>query len=141
MKPKSNRKWALSKDQIAGTAPRFVAILIIMSCCAAVGCSRDPAQPLSTARQPSGEKPAKIVVTEQGAVYLNEREVPIDDLEAEVRELGNSIDCFWYHRELPQADEPHPNALKVIEIMAGFELPIALYFDRQFTQRVGPTGN
>jgi hypothetical protein len=65
---------------------------------------------------------------------VNAEAVSIDSLATKLDALGD-IQEVWYHRESPDAAEPHENAMKVIEEIAKRRLPIAMYLDRDFTKR------
>lgn len=43
-------------------------------------------------------------------------------------------------REAPEAAEPHENAMKAIALIADRKHPIAMYLDRDFTQRMNLGG-
>ena len=76
----------------------------------------------------------KIAVLTDGTVFVNSETVPIDSLASRLDTLGD-IKEIWYHREAPDAAEPHENAMKAIAEIANRKLPIAMYLDRAFTQR------
>ena len=69
-----------------------------------------------------------------GTVYVNSEIVSIDSLAAKLDSLED-IQVVWYHRESPDAAEPHRNAMKVIDEIANRKLSIAMYLDRGFTKR------
>lgn len=81
----------------------------------------------------------KIAIMADGIVYLNSKTVPIHSLSSELDEIGE-INEIWYHREAPEAAEPHENAMKAIAEIANRKLPIAMYVDREFKQRVNLGG-
>jgi len=77
---------------------------------------------------------AKVSVMVDGTVYLNSEVIPIDSFGTKLDALGD-IKEIWYHREAPEAAEPHENAMKAITEIANRGLPVAMYLDREFTQR------
>jgi biopolymer transport protein ExbD len=81
----------------------------------------------------------KIAVMVDGTVYVNAEEVPIDSLSSKLDEIGE-IKEIWYHREAPEAEEPHENAMKAIAEIANRQRPIAMYLDREFKQRANVGG-
>lgn len=76
----------------------------------------------------------KIAVLTDGTVIVNSEAVPIGSLAPKLDAIGD-IKEIWYHREAPDAAEPHENAMKTIEEIANRKLPIAMYLDRAFTKR------
>ena len=76
----------------------------------------------------------KIAVLTDGTVIVNSETVPIDSLASKLDSIGD-IKEIWYHREAPDVAEPHENAMKAIAEIANRKLPIAMYLDRDFTQR------
>ena len=76
---------------------------------------------------------ARITVMTDGTVYLNSEAVEIDSLASKLDELGE-ISTIWYHREAPEAAEPHANAMKAIAVIADRQLPIVMYLDKDFTK-------
>lgn len=77
---------------------------------------------------------AKIAVMTDGTVYVNSESVTIEALASKLDELGK-IREVWYHREAPEAAEPHDNAMTVIAEIADRGLPIAMYIDAEFKER------
>ncbi len=76
----------------------------------------------------------KIAILTDGTVFVNSETVPIDSLASKLDSIGD-IKEVWYHREAPDAAEPHENAIKAIAEIANRKLPIAMYLDRDFTKR------
>ena len=81
----------------------------------------------------------KIAVMADGTIYVNSKTVPIDSLSSKLDEIGD-VKEIWYHREAPEAAEPHENVMKVIAEIANRRLPVAMYLDRDFKQRVNLGG-
>jgi len=77
---------------------------------------------------------AKISVMADGTVYLNSESVTIKSFPTKLDGLLDASEV-WYFRENPGAEEPHENAMKVMAELARRKLPIAMYLDRDFTQR------
>jgi hypothetical protein len=76
----------------------------------------------------------KIAVLTDGTVIVNAETVPIESLASKLDSIG-AIKEIWYHREAPDAAEPHENAMKAIAEIANRKRPIAMYLDRGFTKR------
>src|SRR5262245_46643976 len=98
----------------------FVAVPIVILL---AGCQRDPAtsSPRSQAQleKPAvqGKKVIKVRVTAGGEITADGQPVTPDQLAAKFADLKKAGGEVWYHRENP-AGEPHPNAMKVIELVA-----------------------
>ena len=108
---------------------------LIAAICCLVGCNDSS----STVAPPANDTAttanvAKVAVMADGTVYLNSESVPIDSLATKLDALGDITEA-WYHRESPDAAEPHENAMKAIAEIASRKLPIAMYLDREFTKR------
>ena len=118
-------------------------VIAVLAVAVLLGCSDTPSSaPSSSAgANPQSSDPTnsdgvvKIAVMADGIVYVNSETVPIHSLSSELDEIGE-IREIWYHREAPAAAEPHENAIKAIAEIAKRKLPIAMYVDREFKQRV-----
>ena len=84
-----------------------------------------PSEPIGAHRRP---------VMIDGTILVNADSVSVDSLATKLDSLGE-ITEVWYHRESPDAAEPHENAMKAIAEIANRKLPIAMYLDSEFTQR------
>ncbi len=78
---------------------------------------------------------AKIIVTREGVIYLDGQQVTLDKLDAEI---ARRLPEVWYHREHPEDENPHENAMKVLDIIIKHRRPVALYLDSNFTTRAKP---
>jgi biopolymer transport protein ExbD len=111
----------------------LVALLAVSSGCGDSGKSPDSSNP-ATQSSSNTEGVVKIAVLTDGTVFVNSESVAIDSLASKLDSIGE-IKEIWYHREAPDAGEPHENAMKAIAEIANRKLPIAMYLDRDFTQR------
>ena len=114
------------------------------------GCQRDTTSPSPAARSaPNGAavvnaKVLKLYVAASGEITADGQAVTLDHLAAKLAELKQAGGEVWYCRENPSA-EPHPNAMKVMELVADNRLPIRLsskpdfsdYLDDKGTARSG----
>lgn len=115
----------------------LVALLIVSSGCGDSGTSpvsSTPAIQSSTGTDGNSDGVVKIAVLTDGTVFVNSESVAIDSLASKLDSIDD-IKEIWYYREAPDAAEPHENAMKTIAEIANRELPIAMYLDRDFTQR------
>ncbi|TWT77580.1 hypothetical protein [Neorhodopirellula pilleata] len=120
---------------------KTLAVLLLVSLVTA-GCAdpkmqSEPSDPVSQSQtNPDGQNDGvvKIAVLTDGTVIVNSETVPIESLASKLDSISD-IKEIWYHREAPDAAEPHENAMKAIAEIANRKLPIAMYLDRDFTQR------
>ena len=116
-----------------------VAVLLL------AGCQRDPATPSpgssTQTEKPTGQgnKVIKIKVTAGGDITADGQFVTLEQLAAKLAGLKGSGGEVWYHRENP-AGEPHPNAMKVIELVARNKLPVKLSTKPDFSDAVDDRG-
>ena len=120
---------------------KTLAVLLLLSL-VTVGCTdpkmqsepSDPVPQSNTNSDGQNDGVVKIAVLTDGTVIVNSEIVPIESLASKLNTIGD-IKVIWYHREAPDAAEPHENAMKTIAEIANRKLPIAMYLDRGFTQR------
>jgi biopolymer transport protein ExbD len=109
------------------------------------GCQRDPvgSPSASPVRQEKpavqGSKVIKVKVTASGDITADGQPVTLDQLAAKLANLKTAGGEVWYHRENPAA-EPHPNAMKVIELVAENKLPVKLSAKPDFSDAVDDKG-
>jgi len=111
----------------------LVPLVLLVSGCSDSGTSSQTSDP-ATQSNTYAEGVVKIAVLTDGTVFVNSESVSIDSLASKLDSMGD-IKEIWYHREAPDASEPHDNAMKAIAEIANRKLPIAMYLDRNFTQR------
>ena len=110
-------------------------MLLLSSGCSDTNVSPDKRDPATQSNADvDTEVVAKIAVMKDGSVFVNSESVLIDSLGSKLDALGD-IKEVWYHRETPDAAEPHENAMQAIAEIANRKLPIAMYLDRDFKQR------
>lgn len=108
------------------------------------GCQRDPTA--SPSGRTQGEKPAaqgnrviKVKVTTGGDITADGQPVTLEQLARKFADLKKADGEVWYHRDNPTG-EPHPNAMKVIELVAENSLPVKLSSRPDFTDAVDDSG-
>ena len=126
------------------TRPPRLPAKLILGIAALLGCNNTSSEPPPTVA-PAADSRAegtehvqgvvKVAVMSDGTVYVNSEIVPIDSLGSKLDSLGD-VQEAWYHREDPEAEQPHENAMKVIAELANRRYRIAMYADREFTNRV-----
>jgi len=119
--------------------------VILMVICIGAGPSgcrgRSPQiTPTTPPAVPSADSPsAKIWISKAGAIELNEKQVDLEAVNAELADLAKRKGVVLYGREAPE-EEPHANGMKVIEIAARNRLPIRMSTRRDFSDAIGPDG-
>lgn len=78
------------------------------------------------------ERALKVVVSSAGVPTANGQPVTLGELAPMLAALTAAGGVLWYHRENP-ADEPHENAMKVIQLVAENKLSIRLFEKPDFT--------
>jgi biopolymer transport protein ExbD len=124
---------------------RKVFLTILVAVLSLAGCQRDPA-PLSRNGAQQAERPGaevnkvlKVKVTAGGDITADGQPVTLEQLTARLAELKLAGGGVWYHRE-NAAGEPHPNAMKVIELVAQNKLPVRLSANPDFSDAVDEKG-
>jgi biopolymer transport protein ExbD len=99
-------------------------------------CDRPEATTQPTDPTPVSNDILKIAVTRDGSISYNGTPATLEQLDVALGYLADSRGSVWYYREAG-ADEPHPNAMKVIEAIAKRGLPISLSTKPDYSDVVG----
>jgi biopolymer transport protein ExbD len=78
----------------------------------------------------------RVAVFADGKIRVDDKPVNVNEVSSTLRGLARSATEVCLHRENPDAPEPHPNMLKVLDAIVALKLPIAFYFDAAFQRRV-----
>ncbi|MBN9519150.1 hypothetical protein J0H58_11625 [bacterium] len=81
----------------------------------------------------------KVKVTTGGDITADGQPVTLEQLARKFADLKKADGEVWYHRDNPTG-EPHPNAMKVIELVAENSLPVKLSSRPDFTDAVDDSG-
>jgi biopolymer transport protein ExbD len=84
-------------------------------------------------------KVLKVKVTASGDITADGQPVTLEQLAPKLSELKKAGGGVWYYRENP-GSEPHPNAMKVVELVAENKLPIRLSAKPDFSDAVDDKG-
>jgi biopolymer transport protein ExbD len=106
--------------------PLWIGLATVMVVVAS--CQRDSTSPSLSARpqaEKAPEQTIKVLVTANGEIVADGHPVTLDQLSVRLTELEQAGGQVWYYRENP-SDEPHMNAMKVIDLVAQNRLPIRL---------------
>ena len=75
----------------------------------------------------------KVTVSADGDITVDGQASTLDQLSLELDELKKSAGVVWYHRENAH-DEPHSNAMKVMQLVIDNQLPIRLCEKPDFSE-------
>lgn len=78
----------------------------------------------------------RVAVFADGRVQLNGKLIPVDQFAASAKLSASNAKEVCLHRQNPEATEPHPNMMVVLDGLVKLNLPIAFYWDAQFQKRV-----
>lgn len=107
----------------------IVAIIVLITL---IGCKKS--QPLG------GDMTIlKIKISAEGEITVDGEPLPLDQVSAKLAELKKANGTVMYYRENPK-DEPHPNAMKVMELVVENRLPIRLSAKPDFSDVVDEKG-
>ena len=81
----------------------------------------------------------KIKVSAGGDITVDGQIASLDQTSAKLAEIKKANGVVLYHRENPEG-EPHPNAMKVIKLVADNGLPIRLCAKPDFSDSVDDKG-
>ncbi|WP_425618573.1 hypothetical protein NA78x_002282 [Anatilimnocola sp. NA78] len=99
------------------------------------GCEQKPvARPV-----PGADQALKLRVTSTGEVFAEAVPVTLPQLEERIATHQATGKPIWYYREMPE-EEPHPNAMKVITLMAKSGLPVKLSAEPDYSDSVDDNG-
>lgn len=82
----------------------------------------------------SDENNLKVYIDVNGNLYLNGKESTTTILDQSLSELKKSNGTVYYSRaQTYQGDK----SIEVVDLIAKYELPVAFYTDKTFTERIG----
>ncbi|HEV8367545.1 MAG TPA: hypothetical protein VGQ39_06290 [Pyrinomonadaceae bacterium] len=104
-------------------------------------CSHSPAsnQVKSSATVP--QPYVKVFVSKSGEINLDGKTATLDEVGKTFAALAPKKGIVLYARESPEQYEPHPNAMRVIELLTQNSLPIRLCANPDCSDALDTTGN
>ncbi|HEX6733005.1 MAG TPA: hypothetical protein VF074_23490 [Pyrinomonadaceae bacterium] len=91
------------------------------------GCSRSPDSNPDELKALTNDAPyAKVFVSKSGEITLDGKVASLDEVGTAFASLVQKKGVVLYARESPEQYEPHPNAMRVIELVTRNSLPIRL---------------
>jgi biopolymer transport protein ExbD len=112
------------------TSTKFLAIILVLV--ALVGCRQQPVEQANM-------NTLKIKVAAGGEITVDGQVASLDQTSAKLVDLKKASGMVLYHRENSQA-EPHPNAMKVMKLVADKQLSIRLCAKADFSDSVDEKG-
>jgi biopolymer transport protein ExbD len=102
-----------------------------------IGCNRNDQNAGAGAKA----KPVdvKVAIFADGSITVDGKPAALEELAKHLESTKNASGTVWYFREAAN-DEPHPNAMKVMELVLNNRLPITLSTKPDFSDVVGPDG-
>jgi len=122
-----------------------LAIALIVLCCGAnltaCRCSSEPDDSSTTSPPvPSADAPSmKIWISKAGIVEINGKPVEVESVGPMLAELGQRKGEVLYGRDAVEED-PHPNGMKVLQMVIASGLPIRMSTKRDFSDAVSLDG-
>jgi biopolymer transport protein ExbD len=111
-------------------------MLMILTCLALVGCSQQ-SKP-ETESKPSGPI-VKVSVLQSGKILIDGTEVTLAQVEQRFAQLKSDGGTVWYYREAGE-QEPPPEAVQVMKLVAENRLSISLSSQSDFSDYIGGDG-
>ena len=117
-------------------------LLVLSVALIAVGCTNNnesnngkgvPVQKMTTIEP----NVIKVWVEQDGMITANGSSISLEDLDSSLSKLKNTNGSVYYSRANGQG-EPPAEAMKVIDLVVKYGLPIKLYTDKTFTEIVKP---
>lgn len=110
-------------------------LLLLLAACLA-GCREAPAVDPKVAEDP---KVAKIRITAAGEVTVDGKPMTMDQLDRRLARLKAADGTVWYYRENPE-DDPHPNAMLVLDHVMVNGVPIRMSSKPDFSDSIDENG-
>jgi hypothetical protein len=109
------------------------AMLQLAGCADKADHSSDPsAIPMATAM-------LKVKVLADGTIMIDDRKVAVAELDEQMSSISKTGGTILYYREAAD-EEPHPNSMKVIELVVKHQLPISFSSKPDYSDVIGPDG-
>jgi biopolymer transport protein ExbD len=105
------------------------------------GCRRSQTPDIDKSRLPSPDSPyVKVYVNKSGGITLGGKTATVDEVESAFASLAQKKGVVLYSRESPDESEPHPNAMRVIELVTRNRLPVRLCMNKDCSDAIDANG-
>jgi len=119
---------------------RIVLLLTFTAAIVLAACRSAEPQATSEPTSPSPDTPyVKIWVSRAGTVELDGKAVELNIVESTLATLAKQNGVVIYGRDAP-AEDPHPNGMKVIQVVIANSLPIRMSTKPDFSDAVEADG-
>lgn len=81
----------------------------------------------------------EVQVSSTGEIRVDGTPMSIDQVDARIAKLASEAGTVWYYCE-GATGEPHPNAMRVIELVVKHRLPISMSSKPDFSDYIDDTG-
>jgi hypothetical protein len=120
---------------------RYLCIVLIMSTgegvpVYVVQAADQPAHRAQLVNQSCPSSGIRVAVFANGTIQVNGAPVKLPQFASVLGALAAGATAVCLHRQNPDAPEPHPNMLKVLDAVIALKLPVAFYWDPGFQKRV-----
>ncbi|MGV3661908.1 MAG: DUF1471 domain-containing protein [Prosthecobacter sp.] len=83
----------------------------------------------------------RLAIMRDGSITTDGSQTSLEDLPAKLKDLAAKKGIVYYYREVgPAPEQPHPNALKVINALKEHQLPVSVSSKPDFSDEVTPDG-
>jgi biopolymer transport protein ExbD len=106
-------------------------VLIVL----AAACSNNNQGAKSAQEKKTDSSFIKVYVEKDGRITADEKETSLSDLDSSFSRLKSRNGTVYYSRDNGQSDPP-PEAMKVMELIVKYKLPVRLYTDKTFTETI-----
>jgi biopolymer transport protein ExbD len=118
---------------------RPLAVLLLAGLCAAAAgsaCRKAPRKE-ETAAPSQDPHIKKVWVTKDGVIQLDGKVADFAAVEQALSEIAKRDGVVFYGREAAR-EQPHPNAAKIVELIASLHLPVRLSSKPDFSDEITP---
>jgi biopolymer transport protein ExbD len=104
------------------------------------GC-RSQIPDIDQSKLPSPDSPyVKVYVRKSGEITLDGKSATVDEVGSAFTSLAQKEGVVLYFRESPQEEAPHPNAMRVIELVTRNRLPVRLCLNKDCSEALDANG-
>jgi hypothetical protein len=120
-------------------------IVLSLLCCAAnltacrCGSEQNTSSTTSSPAPPADGPSAKIWISTTGSVEIDGKQVEVESVGPMLAELAKRDGVVFYGRDAAEED-PHPNAMQVLQMVMSSGLPIRMSTKRDFSDAVSLEG-
>lgn len=123
---------------------KFPILLTVLCCLAHPAACRSGSEQNTSSAPPPPVPPAdgpsaKIWISKTGSVEVNGRQVEVESVGPMLADLAQRKGEVFYGRDAVEED-PHPNGMKVLQLVMASQLPVRMSTKRDFSDAVSIDG-